>query len=52
MTAPPSDSLRASALALLADGNRPESVAQVLGVPIEQLVRSDVRVMEPMSWFI
>ena len=30
-------SLRASALALLADGNHPESVAQVLGVPIEQL---------------
>jgi len=39
MTASPAASLRASALALLADGNRPESVAQVLGVTIEQLVR-------------
>jgi len=39
MPASPSVSLRASALALLADGNHPESVAQVLGVSIEQLVR-------------
>ena len=30
-------SLRTSALAMLADGNHPESVAQVLGVPIAQL---------------
>ena len=39
MAASPPASLRASALALLADGNHPHSVAQVLGVPIEQLVR-------------
>ena len=39
MTASPAASLRASALALLEDGNRPESVAQMLGVTIEQLVR-------------